>query len=106
MALNNRRQIEQQAQRLLDRVILIHNRDGRLRIAESIYKAHDFFESASKLAASLIDFQGSETQDVAVVLLNSTRRYISAVDAAFKSARPRFLTAMKQSGGPQRSEYL
>jgi hypothetical protein len=45
MALINQKHLEQQAFRLLDHVALIHNRDGRLRIDQSIYKDERFISS-------------------------------------------------------------
>ena len=99
MALTNQKHIERQAYQLLDHVALIHNKDGRLRIDQSIYKDERFMSSLRVLFVDLLDFGGSADHGQAIKLQNSTKNYIATVDAMFLQARPKFITAMRARGG-------
>ncbi|MBR2120356.1 MAG: hypothetical protein IJ935_17240 [Afipia sp.] len=100
MLLKNQNIINRNAAQLLERVTLIFNQDGRLRISNSIYKADEFMPSVKELLRALIEFNQSSNHDYGVKLLTATRSYIRTVDKIFERSRPRFLTSMRSAGGP------
>jgi hypothetical protein len=99
MALANQKHIERQLLRLLDRVALIHNRDGRLRVDKSIYEDGRFMSSLRALYLDLMESRPPIDQEQAFKVRHSTKNYIAAVNAMFVKARPRFLTTMRFVGG-------
>ena len=99
MVLINQKHIERQASKLFDRVALIHNQDGRLRVDQSIYNDEQFTSSLRELLVDVLDFKVSKNHDGAAKLHRSTRIYLAAVDAMFLNARPRLLTTMRKVGG-------
>jgi hypothetical protein len=99
MAVTNQKHIERQVFQLLERVALIHNQDGRLRIDREIYENEGLVSSLKMLFEELLDFDGSADYEQALRLQNSTKNYITAVDVMFREARPRFLTTLRSVGG-------